>query len=63
MARVLGVALSGPRAYEGRMRDFPFVNATGKRQIGAEEIEASCAALWRSWGVGLGVALLLGLCT
>jgi adenosylcobinamide-phosphate synthase len=63
MARVLGVALSGPRAYEGRMRDFPFVNATGKRQIGAEEIEASCAALWRSWGLGLGVALLLGLCT
>src|SRR6056297_550682 len=61
MARVLGVALSGPRAYEGRMRDFPFVNAMGKRQIGAQEIEASCAALWRSWGLAFGVTLLLGL--
>ncbi|MRU15872.1 cobalamin biosynthesis protein [Roseovarius sp. A21] len=63
MARVLGVALSGPRAYEGRMREFPFVNAMGKRQIGAQEIEASCGALWRSWGLALGVILLLGLCT
>ena len=61
MARVLGVALSGPRAYEGRMRDFPFVNAMGKRQIGAQEIEASCAALWRSWGLALGLAMIASL--
>ena len=62
MARVLGVALSGPRAYDGAMRDFPFVNAMGKREIGAREIEASCTALWRSWALALGVILLLGLC-
>jgi adenosylcobinamide-phosphate synthase len=61
MARVLGVALSGPRAYEGQMRDFPFVNTMGKRQIGAPQVEASCAALWRSWGMGLAGVLLLTL--
>jgi adenosylcobinamide-phosphate synthase len=61
MARVLGVALSGPRAYEGQMRDFPFVNTMGKRQIGAQEVEASCAALWRSWGLTLGLAMIASL--
>jgi adenosylcobinamide-phosphate synthase len=61
MARLLGVALSGPRAYEGQMRDFPFVNTMGKRQIGAQEVEASCTALWRSWGMGLAGVLLLTL--
>jgi adenosylcobinamide-phosphate synthase len=61
MARVLGVALSGPRAYDGAMQDFPFVNAMGKRKIGAPEIEASCAALWRSWGLTLGLVLVISL--
>ena len=61
MARVLGVALAGPRAYEGEMRDFPFVNAMGRRDIGAREIEGSCTALWRSWGLALGLVLLLTL--
>ena len=61
MARVLGVALSGPRAYEGQMRDFPFVNTMGKRQIGAPQVEDSCAALWWSWGMGLAGVLLLTL--
>lgn len=61
MARVLRVALSGPRAYDGAMRDFPFVNAMGKRQIGAQEIEASCRALWRSWGLTVGAVFALGL--
>ncbi len=61
MARVLGVALSGPRAYDGQMRDFPFVNAMGKRQIGAQEVEASCTVLWRSWGLALALVLLLTL--
>ena len=61
MARVLGVALSGPRAYDGAMRDFPFVNAVGKRKIGAREVDASCAALWRSWGLVLGLVMVVGL--
>lgn len=53
MARALGVALSGPRTYDGRLRDFPYVNETGERRIGPAHVEAACAALWRVWGAAL----------
>nr|WP_319512759.1 adenosylcobinamide-phosphate synthase CbiB [uncultured Cohaesibacter sp.] len=38
MARRLDIALSGPRYYEGVLVDEPFVNDTGRRQIGADDI-------------------------
>ncbi len=64
MARALGVALSGPRSYDGMRRDFPYVNPQGARNIGADEIEAACAALWQVWALLLvfviGWAALLG---
>ena len=53
-ARALGVALSGPRAYDGALRDFPFVNPAGRRAIGADDIDAAVALLWRVWWAGLG---------
>lgn len=59
MARGLGVALSGPRAYDGEMRDYPFVNPEGRRDIGPGEIEKAIGTLWRTWAVLLGVALVL----
>ena len=49
MAVVLGVALSGPRSYEGQRRDYPFVNASGRKDIGPTEIDAAVRALWRTW--------------
>ncbi|MGR3618798.1 MAG: adenosylcobinamide-phosphate synthase CbiB [Roseovarius sp.] len=55
MAGVLDVALSGPRSYHGEMREFPFVNAGGEREIGVAEIEAAIAVLWRVWWVILGL--------
>ncbi|SFD06685.1 adenosylcobinamide-phosphate synthase CbiB [Tropicimonas isoalkanivorans] len=55
MARCLGVALSGPRSYDGEMRDFPFINPEGNRSAGAGDIDRASRALWRSW-----LALLLG---
>ncbi|MBE3638751.1 adenosylcobinamide-phosphate synthase CbiB [Mangrovicoccus algicola] len=58
-ARALGVALSGPRSYEGRMRDYPFVNPGGRHAIGAAEIRASVALLWRVWAALLGLVLLI----
>ncbi len=61
MARALGVAISGPRAYDGEMRDFPFVNATGRRNLGPDEIDATCTALWRTWGAALALTVLLAL--
>ncbi|MFT6451228.1 MAG: adenosylcobinamide-phosphate synthase, partial [Halocynthiibacter sp.] len=48
MARTLGVALSGPRSYEGEMREFPWVNEGGDRAPGAPQIEAAIAQLWRA---------------
>ena len=39
MARALGVALAGPRSYDGQLRDFPFVNAEGARVVGADAVD------------------------
>ena len=51
MSRALGIALSGPRSYDGALRDFPFVNPQGRRSLGAQDIGAACRALWVTWGV------------
>jgi len=57
MARALGIALSGPRVYQGQMRADPFVNENGRRGIGTGEIRQAVGMLWRVWGVVLGVAV------
>lgn len=61
MARALGVALSGPRSYHGTRQEFPYVNAQGRRAIGATEIDAACRALWRTWGAALALVAVLTL--
>ncbi len=58
MAVGLGIQLSGPRSYEGRMRDFPVVHPEGRAEIGSAEIDAAAAVLWRCWG---GLAVLCAL--
>ena len=62
MAAVLGIALSGPRSYEGIVRDEPFVHAEGRRDLGPDDIDASVAALWRAWALALGCLALLAAC-
>ncbi|MEP2782907.1 MAG: adenosylcobinamide-phosphate synthase CbiB [Pseudoruegeria sp.] len=59
MAVVMNIALSGPRSYDGQLRDFPYVNAIGKRDIGPAEIEAATHTLWRSWAGFITLTLLL----
>ncbi|WP_224824033.1 adenosylcobinamide-phosphate synthase CbiB [Cognatishimia sp. MH4019] len=61
MARVLGVALSGPRSYEGQMQTFPFVNVSGRKDIGPDAVDASVAVLWRAWILLLGGAVLIAI--
>jgi adenosylcobinamide-phosphate synthase len=51
MAAVLGVALSGPRSYDGQLRDYPFVNPDGRRNASATDIDRAVFALWRSWAL------------
>jgi adenosylcobinamide-phosphate synthase len=50
-AGVLDIALSGPRSYEGVMRDEAFVNETGKHDLMPSDIDRTCGLLWRTWGL------------
>lgn len=59
MAVVLNIALSGPRAYHGEMRDYPWVWAEGRRDAGPGDIDAACAALWRAWGAMLALTAVI----
>ncbi|MBU2361206.1 MAG: adenosylcobinamide-phosphate synthase CbiB [Alphaproteobacteria bacterium] len=61
MAQVLGIALSGPRTYDGARRDYPFVNAQGRHAIGPADIDNACAVLWRTWALALLAAVILTL--
>ncbi len=61
MAAILGVSLSGPRSYDGALRDFPWVFPEGRRDPGPAQIDAACTALWRAWGLMLGLTVLLAL--
>lgn len=58
MARALDVALSGPRAYQGRMIDAPFVHERGRRDIGPAEVGQAVRVLWQVWAVLLAVAVV-----
>ena len=53
MAAGLDVSLSGPRSYHGQVRDYPFVHAEGRRDIGADDIDRAVSALWRVWALAL----------
>ena len=49
MAHALGISLSGPRSYEGKMLDFLWVNTTGRKDIGPADIEKTIHILWITW--------------
>lgn len=59
MARALGIALSGPRAYDGKMQDFAYVNETGRKPLLAQDIEAAVRVLWAVWAAVLCLAVVL----
>lgn len=61
MASALGVALAGPRSYEGRMRDLAWVNPAGRRDIGAAEIRAAIGGIWRGWACLFGLVALIAI--
>ncbi|MEP0960283.1 MAG: adenosylcobinamide-phosphate synthase CbiB [Roseobacter sp.] len=61
MSRALGIALSGPRAYDGEMRDFPWVNENARRSLSFVDIDASIAMLWKSWAAFFILCALIGL--
>lgn len=61
LARGLDVALSGPRAYHGEMKDFPWVHPQGRRDPGPAAIDGACGFLWRVWAVLLAASAALAL--
>jgi len=61
MARALDLALAGPRSYDGKMRDFAWVNATAQKGIGAHDIDACTTKLWQVWGIALAMTVALAL--
>ena len=61
MSRALGVALAGPRSYDGAMRDFPWVNPAGRRDLAAVDIDTSIGMLWKAWGLAAGLVALLAI--
>jgi len=63
MARALGIALAGPRSYEGTPTDFPWVNPTGRRDAGPADIDRAVALLWRAWALALALAGLAAILT
>jgi adenosylcobinamide-phosphate synthase len=50
MARALGIAVSGPRIYDGEERPYPWVNKPGRRRLTPDDIDASLTMLWKAWG-------------
>ena len=63
LSRSLNVALAGPRSYDGKLQEFPFVNPAGNKNPGAKEIEMSTRFLWLTWGAILFLLLVLHLLT
>lgn len=61
LAPVLNVALCGPRSYNGVRKDYPWVWPEGRRDPGADDIDAAADALWRVWAALLAVAVVVAL--
>jgi adenosylcobinamide-phosphate synthase len=57
MARALGLALAGPRSYDGRMQDLAWVNGSARRDLGPDDIDASVRMLWRVWILTFGFVI------
>ncbi len=53
LAHAQNFALSGPRSYDGELRDEPFVNENGIRDLNADHINEAVGILWRVWALML----------
>ncbi len=59
MAHTQDVALSGPRSYFGTMSNDPYVNPTGRHDLGPRDIDNCVATLWKAWAIALCGAVLI----
>ena len=61
MAYGLNIALSGPRSYDGEVKDYPFVNDAGQKNLTADEIDQAVGVLWKTWAAALAVVGVVAL--
>ncbi|WP_299369473.1 adenosylcobinamide-phosphate synthase CbiB [uncultured Tateyamaria sp.] len=60
MAQSMGLALAGPRSYDGKMRDLAWVNGSGRRELTPRDIDAAVVIVWKAWGAAVAVLFLFG---
>ncbi len=58
-AKVMDVALSGPRSYQGTQVEYPFINSEGRHELAPEDIETGVGVAWRTWMGLCGLILVL----
>lgn len=58
-ASALGIALSGPRSYDGELRDYPFINQTGRIELMPEDIKDCIKVAWKGWVASFSVLVAL----
>ena len=61
MAAVLGIAVSGPRTYDGETIDYPFVNQDGRKTLTPADIDACIKACWKTFTVLCALVLFVWL--
>jgi adenosylcobinamide-phosphate synthase len=61
MAYGHSIALSGPRSYDGAIKQFPYVNAAGRVALGPQDITHATQTLWGTWGATLGLVVAVTL--
>ena len=49
LAATIGVAVSGPRVYDGQKTDDPFVNPEGRQNLLVTDIDHAVRIIWHSW--------------
>lgn len=61
MAVAINVSLAGPRSYDGKKQDFPFVHPEGDGVLTPAHIDAAVRALWRTWGGAFIIVTIIAL--
>ena len=58
LAATLGIAVAGPRVYDGVTTDDPYLNAEGRRDLQEIDIRDAMTTLWVAWAVLLMFVLI-----
>jgi adenosylcobinamide-phosphate synthase len=61
LAYGMSIALAGPRIYDGALRDLAWVNAQGRRELTAADIDEGIAIVWKGWSMCVGLCVLSSL--